>query len=85
MELLRALINNWRRDFKDDRLEFIVIQLADHLDRAGYAWSKIQEQQLLAQDKIPYVRTVVCRDVCDNIDIHPKEKDILSQRIVNLL
>lgn len=85
LELLRALINNWRRDFKDDKLEFIVIQLADHLDRAGYAWSKIQEQQLLAQDKIPNVRTVICRDACDNIDIHPKEKDVLSQRIVKLL
>ncbi|MBO5357281.1 MAG: hypothetical protein J6A95_05880 [Clostridia bacterium] len=85
LEFLRALITNWREGFKDDKLEFIIIQLADHLDRAGYAWSKIQEQQLLAQDKIPYVKTVVCRDVCDNIDIHPKEKDILSKRIANLL
>ena len=85
LEFLRALITNWRESFKDDKLEFIIVQLADHLDRAGYAWSKIQEQQLLAQDKIPYVKTVVCRDVCDNIDIHPKEKDILSKRIANLL
>ena len=85
LEFLRALIMNWRRDFNDDKLEFIIIQLADHLDRAGYAWSKIQEQQLLAQDKIPYVKTVICRDVCDNIDIHPKEKDILSKRIADLL
>lgn len=85
LEFLRALITNWREDFKDDKLEFIIVQLADHLDRAGYAWSKIQEQQLLAQEKIPYVKTVVCRDVCDNIDIHPKEKDILSKRIAELL
>ena len=85
LDFLRALITNWRRDFKDDTLEFIIIQLADHLDRAGYAWSKIQEQQLLAQDVIPYVKTVICRDVCDNIDIHPKEKDILSKRIAVLL
>ncbi len=85
LEFLRALIKNWREAFKDECLEFIIIQLADHLDRAGYAWSKIQEQQLLAQEKIPNVKTVVCRDVCDNIDIHPKEKDILSKRIANLL
>lgn len=85
LEFLRALITNWRKDFCDDKLNFIIIQLADHLDRAGYAWSKIQEQQLLAQDKIPNVKTVICRDVCDNIDIHPKEKDILSKRIANLL
>ena len=66
-------------------MRFIIIQLADHLDRAGYAWEKIQSEQLRAQDEIPNVNTVVCRDVCDNIDIHPKEKDVLSQRIVDLL
>ena len=38
-----------------------------------------------AQDEIPLVNTVICRDVCDNIDIHPKEKDVLSQRIVDIL
>ena len=85
LEFLRALIMNWRRDFKDENLGFIIIQLADHLDRAGYAWSKIQEQQLLAEKVIPYVKTVVCKDVCDNIDIHPKEKDILSKRIAEAL
>ncbi len=85
LEFLKALIKNWRKDFMDESLGFIIIQLADHLDRAGYAWSKIQEKQLLAQDEIPNVKTVICRDVCDNIDIHPKEKDILSKRIAELL
>ncbi len=85
LDMLRALIFAWRRAFKNEELRFIVIQLADHLDRAGYAWEKIQGEQLRAQDEIPFVSTVICRDVCDNIDIHPKEKDILSQRIVNIL
>ena len=39
----------------------------------------------VAQDEIDNVKTVICRDVCDNIDIHPKEKDILSDRIAKLL
>ncbi len=85
LNMLRALIMSWRREFKNDNLRFVVIQLADHLDRAGYAWEKIQAEQLRAQDEIPLVNTVICRDVCDNIDIHPKEKDILSQRIANIL
>ena len=66
-------------------MKFIIIQLADHLDRAGYAWETIQEKQLLAESLIPNVRTVICKDVCDNIDIHPKEKDILSKRVVEAL
>ena len=85
LDMLRDMIFAWRREFKNDKLKFIVIQLADHLDRAGYAWEKIQAEQLRAQSEIPYVKSVICRDVCDNIDIHPKEKDILSQRIVNIL
>lgn len=85
LEFLRALIGSWRREFKNDNMRFVIIQLADHLDRAGYAWEKIQSEQLRAQDEIPLVNTVICRDVCDNIDIHPKEKDVLSQRIVDIL
>ena len=85
LEFLRALIGSWRREFKNDNMRFIIIQLADHLDRAGYAWQKIQAEQLRAQNEIPFVDTVICRDVCDNIDIHPKEKDVLSQRIIDIL
>ena len=85
MDMLKAMILGWRRYFKNDNMRFIVIQLADHLDRAGYAWEKIQSEQLRAQNEIPLVNTVICRDVCDNIDIHPREKDVLSQRIVALL
>ena len=85
LNMLSAMIGAWRKDFKNEALKFIVIQLADHLDRAGYAWEKIQAEQLRAQNEIPNVRTVICRDVCDNIDIHPKEKDVLSSRIVEAL
>lgn len=85
MDMLKAMILGWRRYFKNDNMRFIVIQLADHLDRAGYAWERIQSEQLRAQNEIPLVNTVICRDVCDNVDIHPKEKDVLSQRIVNIL
>ncbi len=85
LEFLKDMIFAWRKCFKNENMRFIVIQLADHLDRAGYAWSKIQNEQLRAQNEIPFVNTVICRDVCDNIDIHPKEKDILSKRIVDIL
>lgn len=84
-DMLSALIFAWRREFKNDKLRFVIIQLADHLDRAGYAWEKIQAEQARAGSQIPFTNTVICRDVCDNIDIHPKEKDVLSQRIVDIL
>jgi sialate O-acetylesterase len=85
LDMLRTMILSWRREFKNDMMKFIVIQLADHLDRAGYAWEKIQSEQERAQVEIPLVKTVICRDVCDNIDIHPKEKDVLSKRICDVI
>lgn len=85
LEFLRALVSSWREKFDNEAMRFIIIQLADHLDRAGYAWEKIQAEQLRAQNELKNVRTVICRDVCDNIDIHPREKDILSKRIVDIL
>ena len=84
-KFLEALISSWRSYFKNEDMKFVIIQLADHLDRAGYAWETIQEKQLLAESIIPKVKTVICKDVCDNIDIHPKEKDILSKRVVEAL
>lgn len=85
LKLLESLVFSWREDFIDSKLPFIIIQLADHLDRDTEGWHLVQAAQLDAEKYIPYVKSVVCRDVCDNIDIHPKEKDILSQRIIALL
>ena len=85
LNMLDAMIGAWRRYFRNDELKFIIIQLADHLDRAGYAWERIQSEQLRAQDVIPLTKCVICRDVCDNIDIHPKEKDVLSSRVCDAL
>ncbi|MBO5287384.1 MAG: hypothetical protein J6B34_04590 [Clostridia bacterium] len=85
LKMLEAMISSWREDFKDSTLPFIVVQMADYLDRDTEGWHLVQKAQLDAQDYIPYVKSVICRDVCDNIDIHPKEKDVLSQRIASLL
>ena len=85
LSLLEGLIDAWRREFKDSALPFIVIQLADFDGRSGEPWTNIQNAQMQAQDVIPHVRTVVCRDVCERDDIHPATKHILAARIAALL
>lgn len=85
-QLLEALITSWRKAFQDDTLPFIVIQLADFAPRMNYApWKMIQDAQMAAQDKIPFVKTVVSRDVCETNDIHPPTKIHLSRRIARVL
>ena len=85
-QLLEALITSWRAVFLDDALPFIVIQLADWAPRMNYApWKMIQDAQMAAQDKIPHVKTVVSRDVCETNDIHPPTKIHLARRIARVL
>ena len=69
----------------DSELPFIVVQIADCLSRDTDAWHLIQAEQMRAQDVIANVRTVACRDVCENDDIHPPTKHVLSKRISDLL
>lgn len=83
--MLEALITSWRRDFQDETLPFIVVQIADYAARDTVWWHMIQDAQLEAQDVIPNVRTVICRDVCEDDNIHPATKHLLAARITELL
>lgn len=74
LDLLDAFIANTRSDFQNDTLPFIVVQLPVYIPWDGPGWRGIRAAQMRAQDRIPGVRTVNNRDVCQNDDLHPKEK-----------
>lgn len=82
---LSALIDIWRNDFANENLPFVVVQLADCIDRAGKGWELIQKAQIEVQSKRPYVKTVISSDICENDDIHPKTKDKLAKRISEVI
>lgn len=85
LDLLDAFIGNFRAELHDPALPFIVVQLADYDPWDGPGWRGIQAAQLKAQDTISNVRTVICRDVCQSDNIHPKDKKLLSLRIADAL
>ena len=85
LKFLDALTSSWRESFIDKDLEFIVIQLADYDERDTEGWHLVQEAQMRAQDELENVKTVVCRDVCETNDIHPRSKKELSLRIARAL
>ena len=82
---LAAMIDIWRKDFQNDSLPFIIIQIADNINVDALGWRRIQQAQLDVQTKRPWVTTVTCADVCENDDIHPKTKDKLAHRIAAAL
>ena len=83
--MLEALITSWRRDFRDETLPFLVVQIADCVERDTPWWRRIQSEQLRAAEVIPYVTTVISRDVCENDSIHPLTKHLLAARIAACL
>ncbi len=83
--MLETLISSWRREFLDETLPFIVVQLADFVERDTPWWRMIQSEQLRAAEVIPYVKSVVCRDICEDDCIHPPTKHLLTARIAALL
>ena len=85
LDLLQAFIGNIRQDFADQSLPFVVVQLPVYIPWDGPGWRGIQAAQMKAQDVIDGVCTVISRDVCQNDDLHPKDKKQLSQRIADIL
>jgi len=83
-QLLSGMMADWRRDFMQPALPFIVVQLADYDQSSHEWWRMVQEKQMKANDW-DNVDTVVCRDVCATDHIHPPAKAQLCERIVSVL
>lgn len=82
--LLKELIVQWRKDFIDERLPFVVIEIADFDDRNDEGWQKIQEIQRTISEKVENVISVKSADVCESFDIHPPTKTALAERIADI-
>ena len=80
---LAELIRIWRREFCDDALPFIVVQIADFDERRDEGWRAVQAAQLRVPDRVSLVKTVLSADVCETHDIHPPTKDVLARRIAD--
>lgn len=83
--LLSALITSWRSELGDETLPFVIIQIADFIDRADDNWFRIQKMQEKVAAELPYTYLVKCADICENDNIHPPTKHVLAKRIVNLI
>ncbi len=83
-KLLELMIDCWREAFNDQSLGFIVVQIADYIHAEKSGWKAVQNAQLRAGE-LSGVDTVICADICENDDIHPKTKWKLAERIIELL
>lgn len=84
-EAMEALIYDWRRNFLDSKLNFYIIQLPEfqavHRFAPHATWPRIREAQHLAAISTGS-STVVTLGTGDIVDIHPRNKKGLADKIV---
>ena len=71
------MIANWRSDFKNNRLPFYFVQISPHRSQHP----EIRDAQLYALNTVPYTGMVVTTDNGDSMDIHPRNKKLVGERL----
>ena len=80
-----ALVNGWRKAFRNDHMAFYWVQLANFQQEnrnpaGGDGWAKIREAQTKALD-IPGTGMAVITDIGEARDIHPRNKQDVGWRL----
>lgn len=75
--LFPALISNWRGDFKNEKLPFYFVQISPHRSQNA----RIREAQLMTYHNVPNTGMVVTTDNGDSLDIHPRNKKLVGERL----
>jgi sialate O-acetylesterase len=84
----KRLIQDWRDHFGDAKLPFFFVQLASWFPLAdnrpdGNGWAELRASQAAAL-ALPHTGMATAIDVGDSIDIHPRDKRTVGQRLAGL-
>jgi len=82
--LLPALIQDWRKQWNNEKMPFYFVQLANFkaksLTPQPSSWARLREAQRQTL-KLPYTGMAVITDIGDAQDIHPKNKQDVGRRL----
>lgn len=80
--LLKAMICDWRNQWKQERLPFVIVQLPGcDIDIAdGDAWPRIREAQRRAEE-LPDTAVTYNLDLGETNDLHPVDKKSVAYRV----
>lgn len=84
----KRLIQDWRQQFGDPDMPFLFVQLAAWFPLAdnrpdGNAWAELRASQAAAL-ALPHTGMATAIDVGDAVDIHPRNKRTVGQRLAAL-
>ncbi|MEP6724898.1 MAG: sialate O-acetylesterase [Bacteroidota bacterium] len=75
--LFPAMIANWRTDFGNKKMPFYFVQISPHRSQNP----EIREAQFYTLRHVPYTGMVVTTDNGDSLDIHPRNKKLVGERM----
>lgn len=82
--LLRSMIEEWRRDFRDAQLPFLLVQLPMYAVRETLDcdhWAQIREAQEAVYRSVKHTGLACIPDLGEFNEIHPKEKKTPAHRL----
>lgn len=77
-KLFNLLVSSWRKNWQNDKLPFYYVQLSS-LSRPSWTWFRDSQRRLA--DLIPYTGMAVSSDCGDSLDVHPKNKRPVGERL----
>ena len=75
--ILSSLITNWRKDFKQGDIPFLIVQITPNKDMCP----ELRESQFLVSQKVPNTALIVTTDCGDAENIHPSHKQPVGERL----
>lgn len=79
--LFELLVQSWRAYWHNDTLPFYFVQLSS-LNRPS--WPSFRDSQRRLGEAIPDVGMAVCSDCGDSLDVHPRTKQPVGERLARL-
>lgn len=78
-KLFNLLVNGWRRHFDNPVMPFHFVQLSSYAP--GLTWAEFRDSQRKLAEAIPYCEMAVSSDLGDSLDIHPRMKRPVGERL----
>ena len=77
-QLFQLLVNSWRQNWHNDSLPFYFVQLSS-LNRPS--WPSFRDSQRRLMEQIPHTGMAVSSDKGDSLDVHPRNKLPIGERL----
>jgi sialate O-acetylesterase len=77
--LFELLQKSWRKFFEHEDLPFYMVQLSSIAPR--HSWPHFRDSQRRMAKRLPHTYMAVSSDVGDSLDVHPRNKKTVGQRL----